>query len=674
MSIFKKLLMLVSVTISVIVIALCVMGYILVSSMSAEVAQTQLIAYSDVVRKEIDNALLYQETFGAILQDDADFIRAVIENDQEVLRRIAKDIMGSPTLDFVTICNAKGVVLLRGHSDKAGDTLPPSRHTMSIPLTTGKIAVGMEPGDVVQLTMAAGIPLRHGGAIVGVAIIGTDLSSGAFVDRIKQLLNVECTIFKGDVRVSTTIMNQGQRAVGTKLNNDAIYRRVMDRGERVISRNVILGEDHDTAYWSWKDLDGKPGGMFFVGLSRTSVKKALFTVVSSFAATGLGIGVLMLVCGGLMARAIVRPLRAATVFAENVSNGDLDGTCAVTTRDEVGVLSRALGVMVETLKAKMREAEVKSLEAENQAKKALAAMQEAGQAKENAEAGHQALLQAAENVEQVVGRLTVAVEQINGQVEASTNAVSFQHERVAASVTAMEKMNATVLEVVQSTSSAAASSERATQGAREGEHIVKDSIDSITLVQQDTEQLKQAMHRLGDQAESIGNVMTMINDIADQTNLLALNAAIEAARAGEAGRGFSVVADEVRKLAEKTMSATQEVANAISGIQSGAKDSIAAVDRTGRNLETTTGLVSRSGESLRNIVDESVGIADQIRGIATASEEQAATSEEITKSLESINASASETAQAMQASTEAINELTGQARELQALVRQIRNK
>ena len=382
----------------------------------------------------------------------------------------------------------------------------------------------------------------------------------------------------------------------------------------------------------------------------------------------------MLAFGGIVARAIAKPLRAATAFAENVSKGDLDGSLAVTTRDEVGVLSRALGVMVETLKTKMREAEEKSLEAGAQAQKALAAMQEADKAKGAAEAGQQVLLQAAEHVEQVVGRLTAAVENINEQVGASTRSVSFQRERVTASATAMEEMNATVLEVAKNTSSAAQSAERATQSAREGEDIVKESIDSIMRVQRDTDQLKETMRQLGKQTESIGTVMTVINDIADQTNLLALNAAIEAARAGEAGRGFAVVADEVRKLAEKTMDATKEVANVILGIQSGAKDSIEAVGKTGKNLEFASGFVSKSGESLRGIVSESVAIADQIRSIAAASEEQASTSDEITKSLEEIKSSATETAQAMGASTEATNGLADQTRQLQTLVQQIRNK
>ena len=658
MSIFKKLLLLITTTILCLIITLCLLGYYLISSTGDENAQQDLAVYSNIVQEKVDSSLQAMLTLGEQLQTDLRMGNAITARDTEAVRRMARALMDSPLIDFVTVCDTKGAVLARGHSDKAGDTLPSTRMTLHKPLSEGRIVAGVEPGNVVKLTLAAGVPVLHEGKIVGVIILGMDMSSGAFVNVFKKLLHVECTIFMDDTRVSTTVINnEGKPAINTKLNNDAIYKKVIGAGEKVTARNMILGEEYDTVYWPWKDVSGKNAGMLFVGVSRASIASAQTKVIMFFVIAGLCIGAIMLGFGISVARRIVRPLRAATAFAEQVAHGDLNGTLPVTTRDEVGVLSRALGVMVGTLKSMIQETEAKSREAEEQARKAMQAMEEAGKAKERAEAGQQALLEAAMNVEQVVGRVNGAVENINRQVDTSTNQVTFQRDRVTNSATAMEEMNSTVLEVAKNASMAAESSERATEKARNGEHIVGQSVDAITRVQRDTEELSNAMHNLGEQAKSIGTVMTVINDIADQTNLLALNAAIEAARAGEAGRGFAVVADEVRKLAEKTMEATKVVANAINGIQTGANDSIEAVSRTGKNLETTTALVAQSGEALQEIVAESCAIADQIRSIATASEEQAATSEEITRSLDEINTSAAETAEAMQASAEATGDL-----------------
>lgn len=85
------------------------------------------------------------------------------------------------------------------------------------------------------------------------------------------------------------------------------------------------------------------------------------------------------------------------------------------------------------------------------------------------------------------------------------------------------------------------------------------------MAQQRALNLRTDMTELGSQAESTGEILGVINDIADQTNLLALNAAIEAARAGDVGRGLQLWRMKWRKLAEKTMSATQEVGQAITG-------------------------------------------------------------------------------------------------------------
>lgn len=322
--------------------------------------------------------------------------------------------------------------------------------------------------------------------------------------------------------------------------------------------------------------------------------------------------------------------------------------------------------------AKMHAERVK---AEERAEAANKAEEEANNARVEAEKAKSAgMFQAAHQLESIVEIITAASEQLSAQIEQSSRGADDQSHHVSETATSMEEMNATVLEVAKNASNSASTADTSRDKAEEGASIVGQVVEGIEQVQHNSREIKNDMGSLGRQAEGIGQILNVISDIADQTNLLALNAAIEAARAGEAGRGFAVVADEVRKLAEKTMTATKEVGEAIRGIQDGTRQNIDNVERSVKHIEEVTTLATRSGESLREIVSLAEKTTDQVRSIAAASEQQSAASEEINRSLGVVNRISTETAEAMKQSSQAVTELANQAQILKGLIAEMKSE
>lgn len=295
--------------------------------------------------------------------------------------------------------------------------------------------------------------------------------------------------------------------------------------------------------------------------------------------------------------------------------------------------------------------------------------------KERAEhAKTEGMHEAAQKIENVVEIITSASEELSGQVEQSSRGSEQQSNQISETATAMEEMNTTILEVAKNASNAADISSHAKEKTRLGEDAVNKVVDGIQDVQKTAIDLKNDVILLGRQAEGIGNVLNVISDIADQTNLLALNAAIEAARAGDAGRGFAVVADEVRKLAEKTMTATKEVGQAIVDIQEGTKTNVTNVENAVSKIDKATIFANEAGNILKEIVVFVDQSSDQIRSIATASEQQSAASEEINRSIEQVSIISQETSEAMRQSSQAVGELAKQSSVLRDLIVEMKSE
>lgn len=128
----------------------------------------------------------------------------------------------------------------------------------------------------------------------------------------------------------------------------------------------------------------------------------------------------------------------------------------------------------------------------------------------------------------------------------------------------------------------------------------EDTASQMEFIADNSSKISQQINLLDEHAKNIGTSTELISEITEQTNLLALNAAIEAARAGEVGRGFAVVADEIRKLAEKTGSATEQIAMINKKIQ---EETLATVGA----IEESIPLISQ-GKALSEDVRDSVEI------------------------------------------------------------------
>ncbi len=335
-------------------------------------------------------------------------------------------------------------------------------------------------------------------------------------------------------------------------------------------------------------------------------------------------------------------------------------------KEEIERNTREIGDLNKSLEERIRSAE-------EEAERARQATEEARLARGQAErARREGMLHAAGQIEGVVQRLSSASEDISTQIEQSSKGSEVQRERASETAASMVEMNATVLEVARTASTAAEDAAQAQRKAQDGAAVVRQAVTAIGSVREQALALKASMDGLGKQVQDIGQVMGVISDIADQTNLLALNAAIEAARAGDAGRGFAVVADEVRKLAEKTVQATKQVEQAIVAIQKGAQDNARSVDSAARQIDQATELANKSGLVLDEIVAMVERASGQVLTIASAAQQQSAASDEINHAMEEINRISSETADAMGQSTAAVMELAGQAQELRDLVRELR--
>jgi methyl-accepting chemotaxis protein len=249
-------------------------------------------------------------TTGALLASYPGFAAAVSANDTAAVLNLMTPLVKDAKFDFMTVTNASGIVVARVHEpQKSGDSVTNQANVVSA--LKGTAAAFVEPGTVVKLSARAGIPIKNAaGAVVGVASVGYNLDQMDLVDRVKKLFGADFTVFLGDVRISTTIEQNGKRAVGTQLDS-AIAKILLSDGKAYHGKATILGQSYLTAYMPLVGPAGKPIGVLFAGQSFKAAEDAMARTQMLIGGISLILLVISLIVMFYVVRRITRPLGIA---------------------------------------------------------------------------------------------------------------------------------------------------------------------------------------------------------------------------------------------------------------------------------------------------------------------------------------------------------------------------
>lgn len=366
------------------------------------------------------------------------------------------------------------------------------------------------------------------------------------------------------------------------------------------------------------------------------IKNAQGVTSSSSVATYVMLAITLVIVGlcafvgYLLTKLIAPPLVQVTAALERLAEKDLTAKVEAEGDDELGRLSHALNSSVDAIRGVLT------------------------------------------SISQTAETLSAAATELSARTIQTTGNTQVQTDKINQIAAAAQQMTSTIGEISQNAELASEASRKSAHTASEGGAVMTSAAASMERIASATSSVAEKMNSLAHRSEEIGKVVTVIQEISEQTNLLALNAAIEAARAGEHGRGFAVVAGEVRRLAERTKSATEEIAGTIQSIQQETSSTLSVMERSRNEVNSGISETGRARTSLDAIITSANDVEHMIQLIATAATEQNSASGEIAESASQISQLSTENYHASQETSEACQSLSNMASELDGIIRQFR--
>lgn len=586
------------------------------------------------------NVALLGETVktAELLSHDNRFGQAVARNDSARVRELAVALVKETPLDFITIADDKGLILARGHSDTKGDSMAHRENFKAA--MRGQSFVGIESGKEIPLSVRGGFPLYYEGKIVGMISAGKNLATEGFVDSAKKMVDAEVTIFLGDTRATTTIIKDGQRITGTKLNAPAIESAVLGRGEAYFGRNQILGEEYSTVYWPITDISGKHIGIFFVGKSMKELLAQKIDVQLKITAASSVILLAALLLGLLFGGQVRKSIRARDHWYAQILNTvrapitvtDPAGNVTLMNKSALAAAGTDSGIGKSHDRIwNIADPACSPLQYLSDHVEGSLAIERGGVCYEadvsrlydpkGGEIGYFELLNDV-TTEKNLERLLSCICDVAGEVRRNSEEISETSQSLSRNTSRQAEE---VTAISQSMTDLAARSQEDTRHLHTATQLAESTRASSDQGNMTMTSMVASMQRITSSAEDIKKINRIIDDIAFQTNLLALNAAVEAARAGHSGKGFAVVAQEVRNLAARSARAARETSDKIEG--------------TVKEIQEGSQIAKQTAAALNEITGFAKKVAGITSEIAAASEQRHNKISEIAASLQVINQS-----------------------------------
>lgn len=464
------------------------------------------------------------------------------------------------------------------------------------------------------------------------------------LDDLKEQLGCEFTIFEGNVRKYTTIVQDGERVVGTELAENLVE-IVLNQGESYVGNAQVLGVDHLCSYVPTHDESGQVTGLIFAGISLEEAEEQINQTIWAAILVGAAFVVLSLIVISVFIRGTVsKPLSELTKLAQTMEQGRLGiGESAsvkktkIHSNDEIGLLAEIFEKTIDRLKGYIGE--ISSV---------LESIAEGNLTKETTQDYVGDFVSIKNSLNGILQKLN---DTLSGIVE-SSESVSNGAEQMAIGAQALSQGAVEQASAVEEVNETVHSISKQVEQTAENAKYASEKVDVVSgqILESNNKmnEMIRAMEEINESSNEIGKIVKTIESIASQTNILALNAAVEAARAGEVGRGFAVVAQEVRELAgksaEASKSTTELIEHSIEAVREGTKIANATAEQLhtvvsgAKEVVETTGWIAEAArtqaDSVIEVQDRISQISDVVQTNSATAEESAATSQQLSSQAE----------------------------------------